>query len=118
MDLELELEKDILDEKKVKEFIIIPEADFKYGGKLKQKYPNLIFDLLIILFGLVSRQNIQNLGIINNYDSEIHLIIQGNGNQNFLNDNFQFEPSEVFVNGYKNDSCKKICYFSNDLNNK
>ena len=90
---------------------------FKYGGKLKQKYPNLIFDLLLILFTLVKRQNLQNLGIINNYDSEIRLIIQGNGNQKILNDNFQIDPSEVIVNGYKNDSCKKICYFSEDLNN-
>lgn len=47
MDLELELEKDILDEKKVKEFIIMPEDDFRYGGKLKndEQY-NLIKDLL------------------------------------------------------------------------
>ena len=90
---------------------------FKYGRKLKQKSPYLIFDLLLILFSLVKRQNLQNLGIINNYDSEIHLIIQGNGTQKILNENFTYDPSEVIVNGYKNDSCKKICYFSENLNN-
>ena len=38
-----------------------------------------------------------NSRLINNYDSEIRLIINGNGEQNILNDDFQYEPSEVIV---------------------
>ena len=55
--------------------------------------------------------------MLNNYNSVIHMIIIGNGSQNILNSNFQYEPSEVIVNGYRNDSCKKTCYLSENLNN-
>ena len=57
-----------------------------------------------------------NSRLINNYDSEIHLIINGNGEENIFNDDFQYEPSEVIVNGYLNNLCHKTCYFSENLN--
>ena len=87
------------------------------GQKLKQNYPLLFFILISILFSLVNLLNSENLITPNIYDSEIHLVIGGKGEQNILNNNFQFEPSEVIVNGYQNDSCKKTCYFFDDLNN-
>jgi len=49
--------------------------------------------------------------------SEIHMIIQGQGNQSILNDNFYTDPNEVYVNNIKNDTCKKYCELPNDLNN-
>jgi len=52
-----------------------------------------------------------------NHYSKIHLIIQGSGNQNLLSTNFSNEPSEVYVNGVKNDSCKKECNLLEDKNN-
>ena len=46
-------------------------------------------------------------------NSEIHLVIQGSGEQKLSNK----EPSEVLVNGVKNDSCSKTCYLEGDRNN-
>ena len=70
--------------------------------------------LKIVLFNLL---NIENFRLINCYDSEIHLIIKGNGTQNILGKDFQFEPSEVIVNGHRNYSCNKACNFTEELNN-
>ena len=50
--------------------------------------------------------------------SEIRLVIQGNGVQKLLNDYyFHIEPSEVLVNGKKDDSCSKTCNLKGDKNN-
>ena len=53
-------------------------------------------------------------------NSEIHLVIQGSGEQQLLEDyyftNF-IRPSEVLVNGVKNDSCSKTCNLVGDRNN-
>ena len=46
-------------------------------------------------------------------NSEIHLVIQGNGQQTLS----KIEPSEVLVNGVKNDSCSKTCNLKGDRNN-
>ena len=53
-------------------------------------------------------------------NSEIHLVIQGSGEQQLLNDwyfrNIK-QPSEVLVNGVKADSCSKTCNLVGDRNN-
>ena len=51
-------------------------------------------------------------------NSEINLVIQGDGKQQFLDDYFfKIEPSEVLVNGVKDDSCSKTCNLAGDKNN-
>ena len=53
-------------------------------------------------------------------NSEIHLVIQGSGEQTLFGDcffTFIKQPSEVLVNGVKNDSCSKPCYLEADRNN-
>ena len=87
--------------------------------KLNLKYPFLLQNLISILFKIafINLVNLENLNVLNNYNSEIHLIIKGIGNQNILNNKFNPEPSEVIVNGYQNNSCKKTCYFFDGLNN-
>ena len=51
-------------------------------------------------------------------NSEIHLVIQGNGQQTLLSDWYSgVAPSEVFVNGVKDDSCSKTCNLAGDKNN-
>ena len=53
-------------------------------------------------------------------NSEIHLVIQGSGEQQLLGDyyfTYKIKPSEVLVNGVKNDSCSKTCYLEGDRNN-
>ena len=64
----------------------------------------LIFILLISFFKLIN-------------NSEINMIIQGEGELNILNSGFNSEPSEVIVNGESKPNCKKSCQFENDLNN-
>ena len=92
---------------------------FKYEGKLNHEFLSLFlfyFQVLITIV-LVNLTNLVNSRLINNYDSEIHLIINGNGEQNILNDDFQYEPSEVIVNGYPNSLCHKTCNLSENINN-
>ena len=51
-------------------------------------------------------------------NSEIHLVIQGDGEQKLLSNLYSgVAPSEVLVNGVKNDSCSKTCYLEGDRNN-
>ena len=53
-------------------------------------------------------------------NSEIHLVIQGSGQQKLLSDYFFTyiqQPSEVLVNGVKDDSCSKTCNLEGDRNN-
>ena len=53
-------------------------------------------------------------------NSEIHLVIQGSGEQQLLGDYFFTyiqQPSEVLVNGVKDDSCSKTCNLVGDKNN-
>ena len=88
--------------------------------KIKQKYHLLYFESFIILLKivLINLENTKNKrNLILNYYSEIHLVIQGRGEKKFLGDNFNTEPSEVYINGIKNDSCKKKCDLNRDKNN-
>ena len=56
------------------------------------------------------------LVLINNY-SEIHLFIQGSGEQRLLNNVYKYDPSKVYVNGVKDESCRKTCFLEGDKNN-
>ena len=64
----------------------------------------LIYILLISGFKLIE-------------NSEIKLIIQGEGQLNILNPQFYLDPSEVIVNGISKPSCNKSCEFNKGLNN-
>ena len=51
-------------------------------------------------------------------NSEIHLVIQGDGEQKLLSNLYSgVAPSEVLVNGIKDDSCSKTCNLEGDRNN-
>ena len=50
-------------------------------------------------------------------NSEIKLIIQGEGELNILNNSFYLDPSDIIVNGESKPECKKSCEFVNGLNN-
>ena len=63
--------------------------------------------LKIFLFLSILRESI---------NSEIYLVIKGKGEQNLLYNYFDIEPSEVLVNGVKDDSCSKICNLVGDKN--
>ena len=72
---------------------------------------------IFFLFSFISTTN-EKIKILNNYDSIIQLIISGKDEQKFLSDYFNYEPSEVIINGIsKGESCKKSCDFDNDINN-
>ena len=88
-------------------------------GKKKIKY-YLIYYLLvlflsgIVLVGLLNTDNIRNLKL---YYSDIHLVVQGSGLQKILSSDFKISPSEVLVNGIKDDSCIKTCSLQGNINN-
>jgi len=89
---------------------------FKYNSIYKEYYlfRTFIFLLIIVLVNLISITNVRNL---NNYISEIHLVIKGKGTQNILNNDFNTNPSEVIVNGIsKVNSCIKTCDLDEDIN--
>ena len=58
-----------------------------------------------------------NLIILSNGQFEINLIMQGKGNQSFINETFYLIPSEVIVNGVDKPSCQKNCDFEDDFSN-
>ena len=60
---------------------------------------------------------ILNILILSNGQLEISLIIQGKGNQAFINEAFYSIPSEVKVNGVNKPSCQKDCNFEDDFSN-
>ena len=70
--------------------------------------------IFLFKFVLINVASSQNSKTPNNFNSKIHLIIKGKGLQKLLSDDFKGEPSEVFVNGLKDNSCKKSCYLKQD----
>ena len=88
-----------------------------FGAKLDEHSSLFLISLTILFkYAFVNSIKLDNLRLVNIYDSHIHLIIRGKENQKLLNKDFQYEPSEVIVNGYKNNSYKKECYLNNEIN--
>ena len=78
------------------------------------------FRLILLLLKIASGNNtkiVKVKRILNNYYSEIHLVVQGSVQQNILYNNFNTLPSKVFVNGVEDISCNKKCKLSGDKNN-
>ena len=67
--------------------------------------------LLLVLFLPVN-----NLSNTYSNQSEINLIIKGQGNINILNETYYKEPSEVIVNNVTKPLCNKSCNFDDELN--
>ena len=74
----------------------------------------IIFLLKIALINLISKINLRDL---KNHISEVHLVIQGNGTQNLLSDDYDILPSEVIVNGIPMQNCFENCKFCNGPGN-
>ena len=89
-------------------FAILSNLIQKLKNNSLQIYLNFEFYLIIILL-------ISFIKLINN--SEINMIIQGNGELNIMNNQFYLAPSDVIVNGISKPECKKSCQFINGLNN-
>ena len=71
---------------------------------LTQKHFHLSFIIIFLLLFINSKEQL-----------EINLVINGNATQNLIYEDFYLDPSEVFINGELNSSCKKSCYFENDI---
>ena len=83
----------------------------------KGNYLFVIF-AFIIKIGLINLITINNLRNLNNNISEIHLIINGTGNQQILYGQFMTSPSEVIVNGIsKGNLCLRTCDLDQEINN-
>ena len=84
--------------------------------KAKQVYYSLYFISFFLLLQFILVNSV-NLRILNSYDSIIHIIIQGNGTQELLSNDFNTEPDEVLINGAGNNSCKNVCNMTEEKNN-
>ena len=83
----------------------------------KGNYLFVIFTFLIKI-GFINLITINNLRNLNNNISEIHLIINGTGNQQILYGQFMTSPSEVIVNGIsKGNLCLRTCDLDQEINN-
>ena len=74
----------------------------------------ILFQNLSIVFIILIAYEKSNILI--DFSSEIKLVIKGTGKKNIIYNSFNFEPSEVKIEGISN-NCKKICTFKKDLNN-
>ena len=91
----------------------------KFDGNIR-KYCNLchfLFSIIIFTFLAPIKISGENLRHLIDLSSEIHLIIKGSGNQSLVSNEFYLEPSEVVINGIRNNLCKKYCELENDENN-
>ena len=89
----------------------------KRNNFYSRKYNNLVLSLEIICL-ILSISTIE--GTVPNLvslSSEIHLVINGTGNQSSMNNSFYLQPSEVFVNGIYKESCKTFCELEYEENN-
>jgi len=77
-------------------------------------YINIIILLKVILVNLTKINYLSNFF---SYDNEILLVIKGDGNQFFLNNEFIEQPSSVLINGISINSCTKSCELTKDTNN-
>ena len=74
------------------------------------------FILLLLKFPLVNSVKTKNIRNLYNYFSEINLVVQGNGEQQFLAE--YFEPSEILVNGVQDNFCNnEKCILQGNKNN-
>ena len=73
------------------------------------RYINIIFK--VFFFSYISIINTQ-VSL-----SEISLVIDGDGNQTILNENFYKDPDNVIVNGETRNDCKKFCVLTTKPNN-
>ena len=73
---------------------------------LNPKHFNLSLIIIFLILFINSKEQL-----------EINLVINGNATQNLIYEDFYLDPSEVFINGELNSSCKKSCYFENRINN-
>ena len=73
------------------------------------RYINIIFK--VFFFSYISIINTQVS------PSEISLVIDGDGNQTILNENFYKDPDNVIVNGETRSDCKKFCVLTTKPNN-
>ena len=91
----------------------------KFNGNILN-YCNLchfLFSIIIFTFLAPIKISGENLRHLIDLSSEIHLIIKGSGNQSLVSNEFNLEPSEVVINGIRNNLCKKYCELENDENN-
>ena len=91
---------------------IRPKGNHHYFMNFKNSMILLI--IYSFLFILITEE--KPIDLIN-FASEINLVIKGSGNQSLLNNSFNIEPSEVYVNGIYKGTCKMFCELDYEINN-
>ena len=109
------------DDNKCVESCIETDSKFEYGNICYKEcpygYPSLINNEYICLNEIPENFYLDGHDNLYKYKNYIDLSIEGKGNQKILSDLFYLEPSQVWVNGILNISCKKSCELENDVNN-
>ena len=83
--------------------------------KTSKFYLALVIILLKIVFADLKDLNTERY--LKNQDSDIVLVVQGSGVQNLFGSYYEgIYPSEVLVNGIKDDSCSNQCTLQGDTN--
>ena len=89
--------------------------------KVKQKYYHLNHNKLILFFFKIFFLNsvVSTTGrILINNKSEIKLVVQGTGTKTLLSSRYNgLIPSEILVNGVKDDTCSTTCTFKDSISN-
>ena len=97
------------------------ESIFEYGNICYKKcpygFPSLINNEYICLNEIPDNFYLDSHDNIYKYKNFIAISIEGKGNQKILSNSFILEPSQVWINGILNISCKKSCELENDVNN-
>ena len=87
--------------------------------KKKSKISKFHLVLIIILFKIVfaDLKDLNTGRNVKNQDSDIVLVVKGSGLQNLFGSYYEgIYPSEVLVNGIKDDSCSNKCTLQGDTN--
>ena len=74
------------------------------------------YSYYILIFIVILPPSKAQLNLVKS--SEIKLVFKGKGEQQILNNLFQYDPSEVIVNGILKESCKKSCYLEYENKNE
>ena len=80
-------------------------------------HSKIIIFLFLIKISLLALTIKSDIRILSSYYSEIHLVIQGSGEQQLIYNTFNPAPSEVLINGIKDDSCERKCTLTGDKSN-
>ena len=81
---------------------------------INNPFSNILKYIILLLFIELTKEKRRYLI---NFAYEIHLVVLGSGQQQFLNASYSIEPTTVIINNQEKNACKKSCEFDYEVNN-